>query len=133
MRRFLFIIFFGKTKRNWHWEEKINKKRFKDYLDPPGSQPNNSILTAKLLWDDAAIIITVVTTMGRGTSFRWIVLLSLFPVNIYQHKKQKLVQAFSTSLIVDFVIMIKPIYTPLSVETLAKLWKLGFLIYFYQL
>jgi len=64
--------------------------------------------------------------VGRGTSFRWIVLLSLFPVNIYQHKKQKLVQALSTSLIVDFMIMIKPIYTPLSVETLAKLWKLGF-------
>lgn len=133
MRRFLFIIFLEKRSETGIEKKKINKKRFKDYLDPPGSQPNNSILTAKLLWDDAAIIITVVTTVGRGTSFRWIVLLSLFPVNIYQHKKQKLVQALSTSLIVDFMIMIKPIYTPLSVETLAKLWKLGFLIYFYQL
>ena len=60
--------------------------------NPPGSQPNNSILTAKLLWDDVSITMTVVTTVGKGTSFRLMVLLSLFPGNIYMKKKQELVK-----------------------------------------
>jgi len=37
------------------------------------------------------------------------------------------VQAPSASLIADFMIMIKRIYKPLSVETVAKLWKLIYL------